>query len=212
MFYSENIKISKEGISFTDKHGQKLSFGEALRRVVVRIDNWRFDFKLFWVNFIGGCPFWTVRKLVYRLVGVEIGRGSKIHVFCRFFEPRNISLGEDTLVGEFSFLDGRGKLKIGSHTDIASQVLIYNSKHDINDPWFTAKEESVEIGDYVFVGPRAIILPGVKIGRGAVIAAGAVVTKDVAPREIVAGVPAKVIGERKLKVYQYRLGRSRLFQ
>ena len=70
----------------------------------------------------------------------------------------------------------------------------------------------VEIGDFVFIGPRAIILPGVKIGRGAVVAAGAVVTKDVSEYMVVGGVPAEVIGERGVKDLNYRLGRARLFQ
>jgi len=77
---------------------------------------------------------------------------------------------------------------------------------------FSARIEPVQIEDYVFIGPRAIILPGVKIGKGAVIAAGAVVTKDVSDFEIVGGVPAKVIGERKNKNPNYKLGRARLFQ
>ena len=55
-------------------------------------------------------------------------------------------------------------------------------------------------------------MPGVKIGKGAIVAAGAVVTKDVNPFEIVAGVPAKLIGERKNKDPHYKLGRARLFQ
>jgi maltose O-acetyltransferase len=77
---------------------------------------------------------------------------------------------------------------------------------------FSARVESVEIGDYVFIGPRAIILPGVTIGKGAAIAAGAVVAKDVSDFAIVGGVPAKVIGERKNRNPNYRLGRARLFQ
>ena len=212
MFYSDNIKITKKGIVFTDKHGKRLSVKEAFRRAIVRVYNWWLDFGLLIVNRIGWCPFWAIRKLVYRLAGIKIGRKSKIHVFCRFFGFGKITIGEDTVIGEFSFLDGRGGLKIGRHTDIASQVLIYTSEHDINHPEFKAIESPVEIGDYVFIGPRAIILPGVKIGEGAVAAAGAVVTEDVAPGKIVVGVPAKVIGKRKLKSYKYRLGRSRLFQ
>ena len=68
------------------------------------------------------------------------------------------------------------------------------------------------IDDYVFIGPRAIILPGVTIGRGAVVAAGAVVTKSVAPFEVVGGVPAQKISERKLKDPTYRLGRAAWFR
>ena len=122
------------------------------------------------------------------------------------------SIGDDTIIGEQGVFDGRDKLTIGNHVDIASNVLIYNSEHDINNVAFEATNEPVDIGDYVFIGPRSIILPGVKIGMGAIIAAGAVVTKDVQDFSIVGGVPAKVIGERKLKELHYRLGRARLFQ
>ncbi|KKQ34695.1 MAG: Acetyltransferase, partial [Microgenomates group bacterium GW2011_GWA2_37_6] len=108
--------------------------------------------------------------------------------------------------------DGRDRLTIGDHVDIATGVMIYNSKHDINDSEFSAKTSPVEIGDYVFIGPRAIILPGVTIGKGAVIAAGAVVTKDVAEFTIVGGVPAQVIGERKNKDPHYKLGRAAWFR
>ncbi|MFC1625528.1 acyltransferase [Patescibacteria group bacterium] len=90
--------------------------------------------------------------------------------------------------------------------------MIYNSEHDLLKDDFSAREESVEIGDYVFIGPRAIILPGVKIGKGAIVAAGAVVTRDVSDLLIVGGVPAKDIGERKNKNLNYKLGRARLFQ
>lgn len=212
MLYSENIHFSSEGIRFTDKHGNSLSVKEALRRASVRFYNWWLDFKLFIVNWTGFCPSWFWRRTTYRLAGVKIGKDSKIHVGCRFFEPRGIIIGQDSLVGEYSFLDGRALLKIGNHVDIASQVLIYNSEHDIESKDFRAIEAPVEIEDYAFIGPRVIILPGVKIGKGAIVGAGAVVTKDVAPFRIVGGVPAKEIGERKNKDPKYRLGRARLFQ
>lgn len=130
----------------------------------------------------------------------------------RFFYPAGIRIGEGSIIGDHAFLDGRNKLVIGNHVDIASSVMIYNSEHNINAEDFHAVSAPVEIGDYVFIGPRVVILPGVKIGKGAVVAAGAVVTKDVADFAIVGGVPAEVIGERKLKDLHYKLGRARLFQ
>jgi len=129
-----------------------------------------------------------------------------------FFNPKNIEIGKDTIIGDHAFLDGREKIKIGDHVDIASSVMIYNSEHNLESEGFEAISAPVEIGDYVFIGPRVIIMPGVKIGRGSVVAGGAVVTKDVADFAIVGGVPTKVIGERKNKKPNYKLGRARLFQ
>lgn len=212
MLYSENVKITAKGIKLSNKHGNEISFNDGFGRGLRRFYNWWVDFKLLIVNQSGWCPSWIWRRAIYKLNGLKIGRGSKIHVFCRFFNPAGVEIGEGSVIGEFCFLDGRGKLKVGNHTDIASHVLIYNSKHDINDEGFTAVESDVEIGDYVFIGPRAIILPGVKIGRGAVVAAGAIVTKNVEPSSVVAGVPAKEIDKRKLKEFKYKLGRTRLFQ
>lgn len=197
---------------FKDRMGRKLSGVELIQKAGSRILNIILDFELMLLRWVGHIPFHSVRNFFYLLVGMKIGKGSTIHMWANFFYPPGIKIGEDTIIGDHVFLDGRVPLKIGNHVDIASQVLIYNSEHDINAEDFHAVEAPVEIGDYVFIGPRAIILPGVKIGKGAVVAAGAVVTSDVPPFSIVGGVPGKVIGERKNKKLHYRLGRARLFQ
>ena len=163
------------------------------------------------LRWIGYLPFHSIRTQI-QIFGIKIGKGSTIHMWANFFDPRNIVIGEDTIIGDHAFLDGRAKLTIGNHVDIASSVMIYNSEHNLNSQGFEAREEPVEIEDYVFIGPRVIILPGVIIGKGAVVAAGAVVTKDVPEFAIVGGVPAKVIGERTNKNPGYKLGRARLFQ
>jgi len=197
---------------FKDKMGRKLTLAEAWQKILNRLYNYWLDFQLMLLRWVGHIPSHCFRRFCYRLSGIKIGKGSTIHMWANFFNPRGIEIGEDTILGDHCFLDGRAPIKIGNHVDIASQVLIYNSKHDINDPEFKAVEAPVEIEDYVFIGPRAIIMPGKKIGRGAVVAAGAIVTHDVPPGKIVAGVPARIIGERKLKDFKYRLGRARLFQ
>lgn len=192
--------------------GERLTWGEALSKILNRIYNYCLDFKLLLLTITGFVPSHLFRLFVYRLAGVKIGKGSRIHYACRFFQPLNVRIGEGTIIGDHAFLDGRAPLIIGNHVDIASQVLIYNSKHDIDSVDFKPIEEKVEIGDYVFIGPRAIIMPGVKIGKGAIIAANAAVTKDVPAFHVVGGVPARFIRERKNKNPRYHLGRVRLFQ
>lgn len=195
-----------------DKTGKQLTGGEAVSKISNRLYNYWLDFRIMLLRWIGYLPFHSIRKLKYRFFGIKIGKGSTIHMWANFFDPRNIVIGEDTIIGDHAFLDGRAKLTIGDHVDIASSVMIYNSEHNLNSQGFEAREEPVEIEDYVFIGPRVIILPGVTIGKGAVVAAGAVVTKDVPEFAIVGGVPAKVIGERTNKNPGYKLGRARLFQ
>lgn len=197
---------------FKDKMGNKLTWTQAVDKGINRVFNILLDLELMILRWVGHFPLHFVRRWTYQVAGVKFGKGSVIHMWCNFFYPPGIEIGEDTIIGNNAFLDGRAPLKIGNHVDIAARVLIYNSEHDINSNDFSAREESVVIEDYVFIGPRAIILPGVKIGKGAVIGAGAVVTTNVAPYKIVGGVPAKEIGERKLRDPKYRLGRARLFQ
>lgn len=193
--------------------GRELAKEEVAKKAVNRGINVLLDLELMILNLIScTVPFHSVRKFFFRLAGIKIGKNSYVHMGVRFFLPINITIGEGTIIGDHVFLDGRASLKIGNHVDITSQVLIYNSEHDVNSKGFDPIEEPVEIADYVFIGPRAIILPGVKIGKGAVVGAGAVVTKDVGPFKIVGGVPAKEIGKRKNTNPKYRLGRARLFQ
>jgi len=196
----------------TDKEGKELNSSQAIQKAANRLKSIIEECAVYILHLSGAIPFHHVRRALYRLGGVRIGRGSSIHMGTRFYQPGNVEIGEDTIVGEDAVLDGRAKLVIGNHVGIATGVMVYNSEHDIADPQFRAVTLPVTIDDYVFIGPRAIILPGVKIGRGAVVAAGAVVTKDVAPLSIVAGVPAKQIAERNPASIGYRLGRARWFR
>lgn len=211
-----NISLAvKNGIPrlvFMDRMGRQLSLSQAYQKIFSRLFNYVLDLELFIVRIAGFLPIYTFRFLIYKAAGLTISRKSHIHMGVQFFYPAGVIIGKDTIIGQNVFLDGRDKLIIGDHVDIASDVMIYNSEHDINSEDFHAVIAPVQIEDYVFIGPRAIILPGVKVGKGAVVAAGAVVTKDVPDFAIVGGVPAHVIGERKLKDLHYKLGRARLFQ
>jgi len=183
-----------------------------LTKVIRRVTAVISETSVFLVHLFGLIPSHTVRRVIQRSAGIKIGKGSTIHMGAVFYEPRGIEIGDDTVIGENSVLDGRDRLKIGNHVALSSEVMIYNSQHDIHDATFKAISKPVTIEDYVFIGPRAIVLPGVTVHKGAVIAAGAIVTKDVEPFTIVAGVPAKKIGDRNLKDPSYKLGRPRLFR
>jgi maltose O-acetyltransferase len=204
----------------TDKNGRVLNSNQIRFKAKRRIKT---IFLEIWTGFlwwgVGFSPFHCWRRFFYRLSGMKIGKGSTIHMMARIYYPSGIRIGTGTLIGEKATLDGRrqlensqGGLEIGNHVDIASEVMIWTSEHDLKSSEMTTIEEKVTIGDYVFIGPRAIIMPGVSIGEGAVVAAGAIVTKDVASYDIVAGVPAKVIDQRPQTASNYRLGRPRLFQ
>lgn len=184
-----------------------------LSKIVRRIKTVWLELIVVKAHIVGSIVFsHHLRRAFYRFVGMQIGVGSSIHMKLTLYNPSGISIGEDTIIGEKCTLDGRAKLTIGNHVDIASEVMIYNSEHDVNDPKFGAIVAPVTIEDYVFIGPRAIVLPGVTIHKGAVVGAGAVVTKDVESNTIVGGVPAKAIGERQSKNHSYKLGRAAWFR
>lgn len=211
-----NVKVDfKSGslnLLLVDRMGKELGFSEGIKKIMYRVYSYVQDIALLIVRVAGFIPIHFVRNIIYLSAGVKLGSKSYIHMGVQFFNPSGVEIGEGSVIGQNAFLDGRAKLRIGNHVDIASDVLIYNSKHDIHSLDFHAVSASVTIEDYCFIGPRAIILPGVTIRKGAVVAAGAVVTKDVLEFTIVGGVPAKFIGERGIKDPQYKLGRVRLFQ
>jgi acetyltransferase-like isoleucine patch superfamily enzyme len=157
---------------------------------------------------IGHVPVYRIRHAWYRsILGVELGRRAAIHLDCYVwhFSPgharRNhtLRIGDHSRVSRGCTLDARGAIQIGANVSIAPESVILTTQHLYDSPEFAIESRPVVIEDYVWIGYRAMLLPGVTIGRGAVIAAAAVVTKDVAPGTIVAGNPARVIGHRSLK-------------
>lgn len=192
--------------------GQKVTIQNIIPKIFNRIETILLEFWLLVLRIVGYVPIHTFRKIIYQLSGIKMPMSSTIHIGANFFNPEGISIGENTIIGNNIFLDGRAPLTIGNHVDIASEVLIYNDEHDINSPSFGNSFGPVTIKDYVFIGPRAIILPNVTIGKGAVVAAGAVVTKNIPDFEVWGGVPAKKIADRQLKNPNYTLGRAMWFQ
>lgn len=146
---------------------------------------------------IGMVPSHRVRLFFYRSVfGVAIGSMTSIHRACRFYRPSGVSIGTSTVINRGVLLDGRSGLRIGNNVSVSEDVKLLTLEHDPDSATFEWRGAPMVIEDFAFIGTSAIVLPGVTIGLGAVIAAGAVVTRDVAPYSIVGGVPAKPIGSR----------------
>lgn len=114
-----------------------------------------------------------------------------------------LTIGEGSSIGFNNHLDCRRGIKIGKNVCLASEVMIWTLHHDYNDEFFRTLGGEVKICDWVWLGSRCVILPGVTVGEGAVVAAGAVVTKDIEPWTVVGGVPARPIGKREKKRYNY---------
>jgi len=164
-------------------------------------------------HLVNRVPSYTLRHLWYeRALGIEVGTGVGIQLGLRvwFHGPGHVRrsqgrIGAGTRVNRDCALDFRGPLIIGDHVSISPEVAILTADHDPNQPGFPLRHRSVVIEDHVWIGMRAMILPGVRIGRGAVVAAGAVVTRDVEPLTIVAGVPARPVAHRREDALDYTL-------
>ncbi len=148
-------------------------------------------------RWIGRFPSRTLRKGALRIFFGSFGKGSGVQLDCRFLNPRKVHIGERNVINFGCLLDGRKYvIRTGNDVSIGPEASILTLGHEPQSPFFADRGGDVIIGNRVWIGYRATVLPGVTIGDGAVVGAGAVVTKDVAPNMIVAGNPAKVIGQR----------------
>ena len=158
-------------------------------------------------------PSFATRRWWYRRVlGISLGEHAGVHLHCFiwYYTPRSIRrdgvrIGDYSRVNRNCTLDLRGGLVIGDNVSISPDVVILTAGHRIDDRTFPVEQKSVLIEDYVWIGTRAMVMPGVTIGEGAVVAAGAIVTRDVPPLAIVAGVPAREIGRRPAEGLGYVL-------
>ena len=148
-------------------------------------------------HLVAHIPSHFIRLAFYRyIMGFQLEKGVAIHLGGRFDCAQGLTIGTNSVVNENCRLDPRGGVKIGSNVSISSEVIILTGDHDLKASDFRGRSRPVIIEDYVFIGTRVMILPGVTLRRGAVIAAGAVVNRDVKSLDVVGGVPARSIGTR----------------
>ena len=143
-------------------------------------------------------PLVAPRMRLYQMGGVQIAdpETTTILTSAEMVAPRGISIGAGSIIGRYCLLDGRGGLTIGENVNISSYSIFISSGHEVDDPGFRGWVGPTRVGDWAWIGIRATVLGGLTIGEGAVVAAGAVVTRDVDPYTVVGGVPARFIKER----------------
>lgn len=171
-----------------------------------------YEFRLYlcnyWINLI---PSHSFRLWYYRhVMGFDIGKGSSIFLKCTFNSTKGFILGDNSIINSGCQLDSRGGLKIGRNVSISSETVILTADHALDSPDFEGHLKPVYIEDYVWIGTRAIILPGVRLGQGSAVAAGSVVTKNTDPFSVYAGVPAKFLRKRERNL-KYNTRYRRLF-
>jgi len=162
-------------------------------------------------HIVSHIPSHHLRKLFYRTVmRFEIGSSSYIFMDAWFDAAGGFAIGNNSVINQKCRLDTRGGIIIGNNVSISTEVQILTADHDIQSRIFEGHSESVSIGDFVFIGTRAMILKGVSLGKGSVVCAGAVVTKNVEDFSVVAGVPAREIYKRTTEL-DYTINYGRLF-
>jgi acetyltransferase-like isoleucine patch superfamily enzyme len=215
--YGEHLKILlNNGISPFKVYSLKAEFiiKHYLKKIITRkmahhillqgelLTIWIFNF------LINAIPFFILKRTFARLFKMQIGKSVALHHHLRFFSTRgNFNIGNHSTVNPYCFLDNRQSITIGENVSISHNTKIYTLGHDINDPLFCDQGKPVIIEDYAVVFANVMIMPGVRIGKGAVVLPGSVVTKDVRDYTVVGGNPAKFIKIRSKNLH-YTLANS----
>lgn len=156
-----------------------------------------------------------IRKWLYQGLGATIEKNVVFHYKTEIRCHNKLKVGKGTIIGDNAILDARSGLIIGENVNISSNVSIYTLQHDHRDPNFacpTNRDMKVVINNRVWIGSNVIVLPGVTIGEGAVCCAGCVITKNVEPYTVVAGIPGKKVGDRpKNLIYNFNGKSCRLY-
>ena len=162
----------------------------------------RLLWEVVWCLFAATTPRWMLqgwRRFLLRLFGAKIGGGVQIHGGAHVWMPRQLEVGENSWVGRDANLYCVAPIKIGANAVVSEGAFICTAEHDISSVKFELKTAPISIGDMAWIGAGAMVLPGRKVGEGAVVAAYSVVTHDVEPWTVVAGNPARFVKKRRVE-------------
>jgi acetyltransferase-like isoleucine patch superfamily enzyme len=144
-------------------------------------------------------PMVGARVRAYSLMGVKFDEPSSAHISLGvdMWVGYRLSMGARSAIGQRCYIDARAGLRIDEDVSISREAGLLTATHIPDDPDFDARLLPIHLERNCWIGMRALILPGVRVGEGAIVAAGALVRSDVMPYTIVGGVPARVLGTRK---------------
>ncbi len=143
------------------------------------------------------------RLLAYRDLGASIGDEVFIGARTSIRSPENVTIGDGSFLGAAA-IEAWGPVTIGRDVMINHSVYLFTAQHDVDSPNFEGDIRFIYIGDYAWLPHHICVLPGVRIGRYAVIGTGSVVTRDVPDYGVAAGNPARLVKERARLEYTYR--------
>jgi putative colanic acid biosynthesis acetyltransferase WcaF len=175
----------------TNQAARKYTVGVQMRRVAWALGCWLIR--------LSPRPCFAWRRFILRLFGARIGAHVNVYPSAHLYMPWNVEIGEWSALGEDALVYSLGKVTIGKSVTLSYRSHVCAGTHDLNDPALPLRTPPVSIDDGVWVGTEAFIGPGVRVGRGAVVGARAVVVKDVEPLDIVGGNPARTIGRREFR-------------
>ena len=174
---------------YRNRHGG----GSKLRRLV---------WEVVWAVLFRTTPRWCLngwRCFLLRVFGAKIGSGVRIQGGAKVWQPWRLKIGDNSWIDGGVSLYSVDDIVIGANAVISDGAFICTATHDISSETFELQTMPVLIGDSAWVCAKATVLPGVKVGEGAIVAAGSVVSKDVEPWTVIGGNPAKFIKKRELR-------------
>jgi acetyltransferase-like isoleucine patch superfamily enzyme len=150
-------------------------------------------------HLVNRIPLVGARMHAYSALGVKFDEVSSAHISLgvEMWMGHRLAMGARSTIGQHCYIDARGGIRVDADVSLSREAAVLTATHIPDDPRFEARLAPVHLERHCWIGMRALVLPGVRVGEGAVVGAGAVVTSDVAPYTIVAGIPAKVIRERR---------------
>ena len=140
----------------------------------------------------------SLRRILLRSFGAKISKNSRISRLCKIEYPNNLTMGENSSIGNYCYILGLDKIEIGSNVCISDNVAILAGGHKLNSNDFELVTRPINIMDNVWVAYGSIINPGVTISKGSVVLAGSVVASSIESMSIFGGNPASFIKKRKL--------------